>query len=83
MGCALEDHAVFGMPGEDGGGGELIVFTVDHIHSVVKRWRVGAEVRTEERYKTGLGVISVHIHDASGLCHKSSGFGMRRVRYGE
>ena len=30
-----------------------------------------------------VGVISVHIHDASGLCHKGSGFGMRRVGYGE
>ena len=31
----------------------------------------------------GLGLGLVHIHDASGLCHKGSGFGMRRVGYGE
>ena len=57
--------------------------TINYFHPIIEGWRVGAEVRTEERYKTGFGVISVHIHDASGLCHKSSGFGMRRVGYGE
>ena len=72
-----------GMSEEDGSGGEITVLTINYFHPVIEGWRVGAEVRTEERYKTGFGVISVHIHDASGLCHKSSGFGMRRVGYGE
>ena len=72
-----------GMSEEDGSGGEITVLTVNYLHPVIKGRGVGTEVRTEERHKAGFGFVSVHIHDASGLCHKGSGFGMRRVGYGE
>ena len=72
-----------GMSEEDDSGGEITVHTINYFHPAIEGWRVGTEVRTEERHKAGFGVISVHIHEASGLCHKGSGFGMRRVGYGE
>ena len=72
-----------GMSEEDDSGGEITVHTINYFHSAIEGWRVGTEIRTEERHKAGFGVISVHIHDASGLCHKGSRFGMRRVGYGE
>ena len=72
-----------GMPGEDGGGGEVIIFSIVHFHSVVKRGGVGTEVHAEERHAAGIGTVSVHIHDAGGFCHEGGRFGVRRVGHGD
>ena len=59
------------MSSKIGGGGEIVVLTIDHFNSLVHGWRVGSFICSEKGHQTTIWFIALYRHDASGFCDES------------
>ena len=56
MGSALEDYGMSWMSSKIGGGGEIVVFTIDHFNSFVHGRRSGSIICSKKGTRQGSGL---------------------------
>ena len=56
------------MSSKIGGGGEIVVFTIDHFNSFVNGWRVGSFICSKKGHQARFWLIALYLQDASGFC---------------
>ena len=64
------------MSSKIGGGGEIVVLTIDHFNSFVHGWRVGSFICSKKGHQARFWLIALYLHNASGFCDESGRLGM-------
>ena len=79
MGSALEDYGMSWMSSKIGGGGEIVVLTVDHFQFVCPLMEIWLLHLFEKGHQARFWLIALYRHNASGFCDESGRFGMQRI----